>query len=329
MGKVLVFGYYGFGNFGDELLVAAIKEHLQDHDLTVVSGNPKETEKIHELKAISRKDFWKNPGSYDILLLGGGGLLQSVTSNRSLLYYLAAVRWARAKGLSVYLMAQGLGPFKKGPIYPLVDLGMRSLKGLEISVRDKKSKDLAASFGLEADLVADLALTYTGFPTRKTGEGTKRVIGIAPKAGFDVRQIRWLESFGDETTVRLFAFHKDDHRVCLEVEKLLKDAHTIKMEKTQDLENFADIDFLWGMRLHSLIVAAKMGIPAIGISYDPKVEQFCREVGFAWHSPETMPKEEWIRSGNATELIQRAEKAWALFRSYAETQANRTPGHSH
>lgn len=75
--------------------------------------------------------------------------MQSVTSNRSLLYYLAAIRWARAKGLSVYLMAQGLGPFKKGPIYPLVDLGMRSLKGLEISVRDKNQKTLPQALGLK------------------------------------------------------------------------------------------------------------------------------------------------------------------------------------
>ena len=39
------------------------------------------------------------------------------------------------------------------------------------------------------------------------------------------------------------------------------------------------MDVLVGVRLHSLIYAAVMGVPMIGVSYDPKVESFLASVG--------------------------------------------------
>ncbi|MFA6693927.1 MAG: polysaccharide pyruvyl transferase CsaB [Bacillota bacterium] len=330
MARILLFGYFGYGNFGDELLIASIKENLPDHNLTVISGNPKETEDLHQIKAISRRQFWHDLGSFDLLLVGGGGVLQNITSNRSLFYYLAAIKRAQSLGVDVYLMAQGLGPFKKNLCYPLINRGIRSLKGLELTVRDEESLKIANQFGLEADLVADLALSYTNYPKRQKSDSSKKVIGVSVKEGFVLETCKWLQSFGNQVQIRLFAFHKEDHGVCLEVEHLLQNAHTIKMEKFSDLQYFSDIDFLWGMRLHALVVAAAMGIPAIGISYDPKVESSCSEVGFSWHNLQTIPKEEWIRSGDASKLIKRSEKAWDLFRAYREHkyQANKAPGHS-
>lgn len=39
------------------------------------------------------------------------------------------------------------------------------------------------------------------------------------------------------------------------------------------------MDLLVGVRLHSLIYAAIMGVPLIGISYDPKCTAFLNSVG--------------------------------------------------
>ena len=38
------------------------------------------------------------------------------------------------------------------------------------------------------------------------------------------------------------------------------------------------MDVLVGVRLHSLIYAAVMGVPMIGISYDPKVDSFLSSI---------------------------------------------------
>jgi len=317
MAKILVFGYYGFGNFGDELLLASIKENLTEHDLVVVSEDPQNTEKLHGLESISRNQFWKDPGKHDIFLLGGGSILQNVTSHRSLAYYLMALKRAQKAGMDLYLMSQGIGPIR-GSIANYAVSSM--LKGLPLTVRDFASLIVANDLGLEAHLVADLAFGYSGYPLKNNGD----MVGVAIKDGFEIdKGVAWLKTF--EREIRLLAFHKDDLNLCLKVEKLLPHAHTVRVKELKDLAFLTDLEFLWGMRLHSLVVAVSMGIPAIGISYDPKIRALCRETGLAWHLPGELPKKEWIRSGKADTLICRSDRAWQLFREYTEA---RTPWHS-
>ena len=43
--------------------------------------------------------------------------------------------------------------------------------------------------------------------------------------------------------------------------------------------------FILGMRLHTLIYAAKMGTPVIGLTYDPKVEATMRYIGQEFTEP--------------------------------------------
>jgi len=316
--KILIFGYYGYGNFGDELLLATLKAHLKEHELVIVSGDPVNTEKLHEIKAISRKMFWQRPGQHDLFLLGGGSLLQNSTSNRSLVYYLAAIERAKLAGMDVYLMAQGLGPLKGW--WPKIAIP-RVLKQTPLTVRDRQSLEIARGLKLKADLVADLALSYENYPQKKSNQ----FIGVAPKKGFiNKANINWLLSF--EREIRLFAFHRQDHELCFKLEKLLPRAHSVLLEKPSDLEQMAELDFLWGMRLHSLIIAVAMGIPALGISYDPKVAAFCQEANLCWHQIDQLPQKEWIRSGGKQELTSRAKKNWQLFDKYIKTS---TSGHSY
>ncbi|NMB11692.1 MAG: hypothetical protein GX977_05340, partial [Firmicutes bacterium] len=42
---------------------------------------------------------------------------------------------------------------------------------------------------------------------------------------------------------------------------------------------FGEADYCLGMRLHSLIFAAVQEVPMLGIAYDPKVEEFLRQLG--------------------------------------------------
>lgn len=91
MNKIVISGYYGFANAGDEAMLTSIVRALRgvqpEIDLTVISGNPAETSAKHKVKSIYRFNFFKIYNALknaDMLLSGGGSLLQDVTSLRSL-----------------------------------------------------------------------------------------------------------------------------------------------------------------------------------------------------------------------------------------------------
>ena len=58
MKKILISGYYGFGNSGDDaLLMSVIKEFDKKNlkeNIVVLSNNPEETRKIYGVKAVNR-----------------------------------------------------------------------------------------------------------------------------------------------------------------------------------------------------------------------------------------------------------------------------------
>ena len=96
--KIVISGYYGFANAGDEAMLTAIVKSLRKTeasvDLTVVSGNPQSTATKHLVNSVHRfspLEIYSAVANCDLLLSGGGSLLQDVTSKKSLLYYLAII----------------------------------------------------------------------------------------------------------------------------------------------------------------------------------------------------------------------------------------------
>ena len=81
--RIVISGYYGFNNSGDEAMLFAILKTLYqqfgDTDITVISGNPERTTHTFGVKERPRFDgfsilkCWDNA---DLLLRGGGSLLQ-------------------------------------------------------------------------------------------------------------------------------------------------------------------------------------------------------------------------------------------------------------
>ncbi len=95
MYKILISGYYGFNNIGDESILRTVidnlREKLKDIDITVLSQDPAQTSEKYGVKAARRMSLWdilRCVWRCDLLLSGGGSLLQDATSGRSILYYL-------------------------------------------------------------------------------------------------------------------------------------------------------------------------------------------------------------------------------------------------
>src|SRR5690606_41717164 len=95
MGKILISGYYGFDNAGDDSVLYGIINSLQKHDaslqFSVLSNQPEKTEQMFGIAAYNRWNDIEVIGQlkkHDLLLMRGGSLLQDATSPRSALCYL-------------------------------------------------------------------------------------------------------------------------------------------------------------------------------------------------------------------------------------------------
>ena len=166
---MVISGYYGFGNAGDEAVLqgvlaglrhAAVKE-AESIEAVVLSADPAATRRVHGVEAVSR---WSAPGVWralrgaDLLVSGGGGLIQDRTSARSSLYYLGVIAMARAARLPVYVYGQGVGPIRRRALRILAGLCLQGVRGA--GVRDEASLRLLQEIGVPRErlfLAADAA----------------------------------------------------------------------------------------------------------------------------------------------------------------------------
>ena len=166
--KIVISGYYGFGNFGDEAILYTLIQKLKDYDtdITVISGNPQFTIANYYVKAIKNFALFKliyAIKSADVLISGGGSLLQDVTSVRSLIYYLLVIWLGILFNKKVIIFAQGIGPIKNKFAFFIT---MSILKKCTfISVRDINSQNLLKNEGINSELVCD---PIYSFPLKKS-----------------------------------------------------------------------------------------------------------------------------------------------------------------
>ena len=120
MVNILISGYYGFDNIGDEsilrTLVSSLREHIPDCSLTVLSHNPASTREKYGVEAVDRMSpvaILRAVKKCDMLISGGGSLLQDVTSSKSLHYYLSIIRCAEFFHKKVFSYSQGSGPIDR------------------------------------------------------------------------------------------------------------------------------------------------------------------------------------------------------------------------
>ncbi len=291
--KVLLSGYYGFGNIGDEAVLQAIVEGLRARDpgveITVLSASPEQTARLYNVNALNRCSFLKiflGLLKCDVFVSGGGSLFQNKTSNRSFLYYIGLVWLAKALRKKAVIFAQGFGPlngrinqYLAGSILNRVDL---------ITLRDGDSLKKVKALGITKPAVklsADPSFCLT-FPALKN---TRPVLGIAlrelPEKD-DYRAlagiIDWLVETYKCSPLFLCFYPLKDRNAALSLAKEMEGKLEIidKISTPREmLSAMSKLDLLIGMRLHSLIFATMCNVPMLGLSYDPKVKAFMKGIG--------------------------------------------------
>ena len=302
VGKILISGYYGFSNAGDEAMLTAIVTSLKQQDpqveLTVLSGHPEITARLHPVKAVHRFDV---PGiiramaGTDLLLSGGGSLLQNVTSRLSLYYYLSIIGLAALMGKKIMLFAQGIGPIRGWFSRRLTRLVCRQAD--LITVRDDGSLDDLKSMGFASDSIHVTSDAVFSLPEA----GKKKVSGCWKKWGWILPTGGGLclrHWKGEKRFIREFARTADrlkeqfqaqivfvplqfpaDGELSAQVAETMENRQDVfildQKFSTQEYQDLiSSFHLLIGMRLHALVFAAINDVPFMAISYDPKVDRF-------------------------------------------------------
>lgn len=303
---VVLSGYYGFHNSGDDALLLAIlesiKKRMPDVRALVLSDKPHETmcdyrvDAMHRFHLLNMKRAFKNA---HMLLFGGGSLLQDVTSKQSFWYYLNVMKMARRNGAKVYVYANGIGPLcaknrKKAA---------RELEKCDlITLRDTASRDELSAMGVTGvpmHITADPALSLDSISIEAARallekEGLppdKKYFGIAlrPWQNNDKKFIEKVAKIAEYAAdkyglVPLFIPMKKatDMKMAERLATLMQEKLYV-LEKEYPVREMVGIvrscAFLLGMRLHTLVYGVGGCVPVIGLSYDPKVDGFMEYIG--------------------------------------------------
>lgn len=315
--KIVLSGYYGFDNAGDEGVMGAIIQGLRaiepDIPLVVLSNQPEKTARDWQVEAVNRWDYkavWRLFGESAVLISGGGSLLQDVTGIKSLLYYLGMMVLARLRHNKVVIYAQGIGPVRSRFGRRLTGLVLR--KAAYISVRDENSARDLADMGVDAakiQVTADpcLAWQYKCAPI-DLPEGAKIGISLRKWKGTDASVFAAVADSLAEKGYRIIflPFHwPQDRDFSLQVMAQMKhqDMALLVDQCLAPQTMFATIrqmEMMVSMRLHGLIMAANEGVPAVAISYDPKVTSFAHNA--------QMPIMEKLEGLTAAEILNCCEE---------------------
>lgn len=286
--RAVLSGYYGFDNFGDEAILNVLVKELKSRgvEVTVLSKNPPKTSSSLEVMSVNTFSF-KNVicaiRNADVLISGGGSLLQDATSVKSLVYYLLIISAALLFGKKVIIFAQGIGPIRNilGQFWTKTVLK----KCTYITVRDEKSLFRVRGWGAKADLVNDPVWNMElkpAVPMNRVGVQLRSWRNLSGKYLFSLaRQVAI--NFPDKE-IYIYSFQDAlDLEICKKFENNLKLANPSIKTKIisgasidEVVQSFSNLEYLIGMRYHACLLALKYGVKTFALSYDEKVEKLAK-----------------------------------------------------
>ncbi len=321
---------YAEGNVGEEAILASLLQDLEEcgiKDISVLSNQPERTKTRHgdKIAVVSDKaGHWlKLPSDirkYDLLIWGGGHMLQDRSSQLYIPYVTKTLLAAKLFGVPRFIYAPGLGPVvnRFGKL-----LSRQALNGSGcVLVRDAGSAKFLDSIGVrgEIHLTADpgfsLKTEYDGLQVDR--HESAPVIGVAPRRLFyrkgSFLPVSWqlssqrlenaqFDSYLEDTAstldllvekhnaeIRLFALdigpNPRDDLICSRIKQMMSHPQKVKIyDDDASLGTFvyrlSELDLLVSARLHGIILGLRFGLPFIGIDSDGKIPQLCDTIGMS------------------------------------------------
>lgn len=319
--KIVISGFYGLGNTGDEAILESIIDNLRTSldeplELTVFSLSPEATAEAHQVKAVyrawrhSNKEKVKALKDADLLISGGGGLLQDTYPTKFLFgplpYYLLIVLLAKLCGTKVMFFSQGIGPVTSRWGKTLMKLA--NVADF-ITVRDQYSKDYLQKLGVtkpETVVTSDIVFAFkkkhdTSCIDSLHLRGDEKLIAVSVRPWFEyTKHFEQMASILDQlieqrgiTPVFVPMEGHHDTNASEQVLRHMKHSDQCKLlgenfTPNQYVNFIGECELTIGMRLHALIFSTLTGVPHVGLSYDKKVESLLKRNGMWAFSSDLM-----------------------------------------
>lgn len=310
MKKILIIGYIGFNNFGDEALLYIlindlIKTGFHRDEITVISNNPEETTLIHKVRSINR---WNLFDIFNSILKNNvvffiGGLFQDKSSLRSFLWYLLILITSQLFGKEIALYAAGVGPFQRKISQILFDVFAKNIN--YSTARDQISSNIL-SYKSHVPVTCDpVWLIESDFNVQKKIQNVNwqsSVLGVSVRFDKNLKE-HHLSNIGNKLCkllhetkdwqVLVIPCMDEDLQVSLElydyiISKLPEPDKLILLDNfssfsiTEQAGILASCNAMVGMRYHSLIIPLANGKPVFGLIFDYKIKSlldFASQVG--------------------------------------------------
>ncbi len=312
--RVLLCGYYGEHNLGDDALLEVLLDQLPGGCVPVVTARDQEEVTARfGVSCVDRSRLGRVAAvlaDCDALVLGGGSLLQDATSFTSLLYYSALILLARSQGKPVILWGQGLGPLRRRRSRLIARAALRLATA--ISWRDPDSAAIARGWGVEGLVGSDpvwampqgswrgqggpIVVCWRPLPRLGETEWRALLTALADLAVAAERRVLWLPFHRRQDPGLL---QQLEERGWLPPELAARSREESAETPRQAMDLFERSGLVVAMRLHGLIVAALAGAPCAALSYDPKVAAAANALGCPSLDPaaadDSPPLPDWRR----------------------------------
>ena len=291
MMRAVLCGYYGYGNGGDEALLASLLQMLPSHITPIVlSGNPEETRDRYGVDAYPRRSAFtvlRVLRQADAFIWGGGSLMQDATSALNPFYYGGLMGMAQWLGLRTVAWAQGIGPLHRSSSRWIAH---RAFQGCHaVSVRDQGSARWVADWQVPFWLAPDPVWALEAKPFDPLWNLP------APRVAVALRSHRWLTPERLEIVIAALADFQKATQTCILLlpfqpvqdlaiaqqiqPQLPGPSHILCVDDPRQLKGvFRGVEMTIAMRYHALIMGAAEGCRCFGLSYDPKVKQLLQEL---------------------------------------------------
>jgi len=303
---IVVVGGYGYGNVGDEAILAGLLAQLASRRLSVVSRDPHETTRLHGVASMPISAAVGALRSHRSIVIGGGGLFgrdMGMTGRLLPGFGLAALALARPVVIEGVDVDADLSPSGRFLVPPL----MR--RAWTVTVRDRASLAVLDRMGVRANLAPDLSERMP-HASPLAGRALLHAAGVdleRPIVGLALTAVNpsLTDAVVDAAVAAMDAMPEAEfcfipmsrhptvpaHDDRLLAKRIRERSARLAILDTsvhpaQVLSAFGHLAAVVGMRYHAMLFAERAGVPLVPVVYAEKNTRWLDERGLKPVAPE-------------------------------------------